>query len=491
MSPRRFIGAALFLVLAFALVSCQGGDDERPGEGVEITSVPSRATRTPTTPPEATRGQLSLDLEDHDFGEQCLGFCREVIEVQLEALDSDIEFLGFEVESSRDENAFEVRSSCEEVVERGEECDLRLTFRPTTLGEHDLTLTIEHSGEASPATIELQGVGVCPDWSEPVPDTLLGLLDERVGFGAHVTGGADGCLYVVENDNDDGDGSLREAAEAGGYWIVFDHDVDIDLEANVDVAGNTTIDGRGRLVNITGAGLRIEGVRHSNVIINDIRMAHSGGRQTDLLRVSDGATGFWFHHLAMADATDEYIDISYARRHGAVGTISWTRFERGGPQNTNELVILIGDDRGNETNHLIQVTLHHNWYAGTRQRHPLVTGATVHTFNNVIQWRLWGIQARQENSQEAANVVSENDVFDASFAPPNNFGDGARLFDDGNFLRVTNPLLLNGAGISESNPSRAFTADEIYDYELDPVEDVMDIVTAAAGPRTEQQVARP
>jgi len=119
----------------------------------------------------------------------------------------------------------------------------------------------------------------------------------------------------------------------------------------------------------------------------------------------------------------------------------------------------------------------------------MVTGATVHTFNNVIQWRLWGIQARHSEGNVGAQVVSENDVFDGSVSPPQNLGDGARLFDDGNFLRVTNPLLLNGAGISESDPEGAFTPGENYDYELDPVEDVMDIVTGAAGPRTSESVS--
>ena len=439
------------LLLAVLVVSCDS-DEGVPEGGVEITQAPSGATAVATE--EQPAGSLDVALTEHDFGDLCLGFCRETLDVPLGATSSDIEILGLSIDSTRTESAFEVRSMCEDVIEEGEACDLRLVFRPRTLGAHDLVITIDHTGEDSPATIRLDGVGICPEGSEPVPDSLLGLLDEREGFGAEVTGGAGGCTYVVDSDSDEGDGSLREVAEAGGYWITFARDLEIQLDSNIDLAGDTTIDGRGRVVNITGAGMHTSGRRNSNIIVNDLRMAHSGGNENDLLQVTDGATEFWFHHLELADATDEYIDISKARPAGAVGTISWTHFARGGPQNTNELVVLIGDDGGAETNHLLHVTLHHNWFDGTRQRHPMVTGANVHTFNNVIQWRLWGIQARHSDGDVGAQVVSENDVFDGLVSPPQNLGDGARLFDDGNFLRVTNPLLLNGAGVSESNPER-------------------------------------
>lgn len=482
----RLLLRAVLLSIVLLAAACDRGDDEPSEGGNEITPDTPRSTRTarPTEEP----GALSIDVTTHNFGELCLGFCPESIEIELAAEQDDVELLGVTLDSSRDPDAFEVRSVCEAVIDRDENCDVTVTFRPTTLGEHDLSLSIEHSGENSPSVIQVHGVGVCPPGSGPVPAALTDLLHERVGFGSQVTGARDGCTYVVDSDDDRGEGTLRAAVEAGGYWITFKEDMEIELDSNLSVVGNTTIDGRGQTVQLTGAGAHLIGRRSSNVIINDIRMAHSSGDENDLLRVNSGASGFWFHHLNLADSTDEYIDISSARPEGAVGTISWTHFGRGGPQNTDEFAVLIGDQNGPETNEFIKVTLHHNWFDGTRQRHPMVTGAVVHTFNNVIQWRLWGIQARQFGSAEGANVLSENDVFDAMVADPRNVGDGARLFDEGNFLRVSNPLLLNGAGVSESSPDRVFVPAEEYDYELDPVEGVMDIVTNGAGPRTDPAV---
>src|SRR5690606_14012875 len=86
------------------------------------------------------------------------------------------------------------------------------------------------------------------DGCAPIPNSRLDLLDDRIGFGRSTTGGAGGCLYVVTNDNDDGPGSLRWAAERGGYWIVFDDDYTIDLDGPIFVEGETTIDGNGARV---------------------------------------------------------------------------------------------------------------------------------------------------------------------------------------------------------------------------------------------------
>src|SRR5690606_21257084 len=135
---------------------------------------------------------------------------------------------------------------------------------------------------------------------------------------------------------------------------------------------------------------------------------------SDLINVREGATDFWFNHLALVGATDEYIDIGRAGPLGSYGTVSWTHFQRR-PNSTEEFALLIGDDGGIATNHLMHVTLHHNWFDGTRQRNPLMTGATVHMFNNVIRWRLYGVQVRHHGGQ-AAQLLSENDIFDASDA---------------------------------------------------------------------------
>ncbi len=323
--------------------------------------------------------------------------------------------------------------------------------------------------------------GAPPEDCDPVPTQLLGLLDERVGFGANATGGAAGCLYRVTNANNSGPGSLREGASEGNRWIVFDGNFTIELNGNIRLGGNTTIDGRGRNVEIVGGGLHLIGARSSNIIINDVVIRDVRGSNQDLLRVNDGASDFWFHHLALVGATDEYIDITNPGPLGAAGTVSWTHFQRRAGS-SNEFALLIGDDRGLSTNHLMRITLHHNWFNGTRQRNPLVHSATVHMFNNVIQWRLYGIHLRHHGGGEA-QVLSENDIFDANYVDDGRADEGVQFGDRGNAARVVNPLLLNGAGIRERETGSVFQPSSLYAYTLDPVELVLPVVTAQAGPR--------
>ena len=297
----------------------------------------------------------------------------------------------------------------------------------------------------------------------PVSTALTSLLSSAVGFGRHVTGGAAGCHYVVTNDLDSGPGSLRAGAELGNQWITFADDYTIQLQSNLMLASNTTIDGRGSRVEVTGGGIYMIGPAKSNFIIEISHAALSD--KNDLLRVN-WATDFWFDHLTLRDAADEYIDITRALSTGTRGTISWSRFERGGPLKTNEMAILIGDQDAVPTNHMLQVTLHHNYFDHTRQRHPLITGATVHSFNNFIGYRLAGFEVRCLGAAVCAQLVSEHDIIDASLAPSWNADWATHITDGGNRVRVFEPLLIGGAIVAEVDASAAFSPGSIYPYAL-------------------------
>ena len=314
-----------------------------------------------------------------------------------------------------------------------------------------------------------------------MPASRLGLLDAREGFGRSATGGAGGCLYTVTNDNDSGPGSLRWAAERGGYWIVFDGNYTIDLSGTIEVAGNTTIDGNGRQVTLRGGGLYMLGRSASNVIVANLAIRESRDGQ-DLLEVRNGASTFWFDHLTLVDAGDEYIDIGNADSGGLRGTVSWTRFDRVGSQ--YEFAILIGDDNSPQNNRLIEVTLHHNWFNGTHQRHPLITGARIHTYNNVVQWRLWGMQVRHDGSSVGAHLVSEGDIFDARYTEDNREIEAIKLHDGGNFVRADGAWLVNGASVQESNRAQAFSPGASYGYSVETAnQGLYDRVTGGAGRR--------
>ena len=81
------------------------------------------------------------------------------------------------------------------------------------------------------------------------------MLANCVGFAHGTTGGLDGPTLHVTNADDDGEGSLRQAVAGDDpKWVVFDGDYTIKLSQGIDVGSNTTIDGRGRKVTLTGHG---------------------------------------------------------------------------------------------------------------------------------------------------------------------------------------------------------------------------------------------
>src|ERR1700741_4113179 len=64
------------------------------------------------------------------------------------------------------------------------------------------------------------------------------------GFGKYTTGGRGGKVFIVNNLNDNGPGSFREAAEANvPRIIVFVVSGTIHLEKSVSIKGNATIAG--------------------------------------------------------------------------------------------------------------------------------------------------------------------------------------------------------------------------------------------------------
>jgi len=322
------------------------------------------------------------------------------------------------------------------------------------------------------------------DGCASIPNSRLGLLDDRVGFGRSTTGGADGCLYVVTNDNNDGPGSLRWAAERGGFWIVFDGDYTIDLSGPIFVKGDTTIDGNGARVTVRGSGLHMLGERSTNVIIANISVMNARG--TDLLTVRDGATRFWFDHVTLSGADDEYVDIGNAPSRGIDGTVSWVRFDSSTFSPT-ELVFLIGDDNSPENNDEIRITMHHSFFNGTAYRHPLVTGARVHSFNNVISWEGQAVHLRQGSGP--AHFVSEHDIYDASVAAKvGGPRDGLYIQNTPNHVRLISPMLRGGARLADpddfGDPSQAFDPRDFYGYSAEAANDsLFSRVTGGAGRR--------
>lgn len=82
------------------------------------------------------------------------------------------------------------------------------------------------------------------------------LADCAVGVGKNAVGGRDGEIYVVTDSGDDDPvnpkrGTLRYAViQEEPLWIVFGHDMVIQLKEELIMYSFKTIDGRGANVNI-------------------------------------------------------------------------------------------------------------------------------------------------------------------------------------------------------------------------------------------------
>ncbi|HJL19873.1 MAG TPA: polysaccharide lyase family 1 protein [Sandaracinaceae bacterium LLY-WYZ-13_1] len=292
------------------------------------------------------------------------------------------------------------------------------------------------------------------------------LVSEVVGFGRHTTGGLGGPVCWVDSLDDAGSGTLRDCAEGGGpRWIRFRVSGEIRLRSPLDVASDKTIDGRGQRIEITGRGVRLDGVR--NVILHNLIFRDGAGDDgEDAIRIVDGTENVWIDHVTLSDYPDGLIDITRASR---MVTVSWCELF------DHDKVMLISHSPEHTPDEAIRVTLHHNHFHDTTQRHPRLRFGRVHTFNNLHRrWDSYAIGASHRSQ-----LVSEHNVFVAGSDPDAIETRVGSDPDHAECVRSDGDRFRNGARRRERDPDECFVPD--YPYTLDPVGDVESIVRAGAG----------
>lgn len=158
------------------------------------------------------------------------------------------------------------------------------------------------------------------------------LADCAVGFGRNAIGGRDGELYVVTDSEDDpknpSPGTLRHAViQDEPLWIIFDHDMAIQLKEELMMNSYKTIDGRGFSVAIAnGPCITIQNV--TNIIIHGIFVhdcVPAGNAVVidrpdhyNLRGISDGdgisifgGRDVWIDHCTLTNCKDGLIDAVY------------------------------------------------------------------------------------------------------------------------------------------------------------------------------------
>ena len=116
----------------------------------------------------------------------------------------------------------------------------------------------------------------------------------------------------------------------------------------------------------------------------------------------------WLDHLTLSNYPDGLVDIT---RESTGVTVSWCDL------GDHDKVMLISASPDHDFDSVIRVTLHHNHFHDSVQRHPRLRWGRVHAFNNVYQrWGSYGVGASHRSQ-----LLSENNVFVAGssvFKPP-------------------------------------------------------------------------
>ncbi|WP_327699171.1 pectate lyase family protein [Streptomyces sp. NBC_00459] len=289
------------------------------------------------------------------------------------------------------------------------------------------------------------------------------LADGPVGFAAvnamgnnGTTGGAGGPTVTATTAE-----QFLEYIDTVGPLVIHVQG-SINFSGKQGVRPNKTILGVGSSAVLNGGGLDFH--RSSNVIVRNIRFTNA---DDDAINIGQESHHIWVDHNEFSGAADGSVDIVRAADYV---TVSWNWF-RG-----TDKSMLIGHSDGNgsqDTGHL-KVTIHHNYFDGSNQRHPRVRfGEPVHVYNNYFRANgSYGVASTMN-----AGVLVEANQFE-NVAHPCYSASGYADSGPGRLVQRGNGF--SGSGGCEANGSVAEPRN-YYAYTLDSAASVPAVVRAGAG----------
>ncbi|KAI5674687.1 hypothetical protein M9H77_15051 [Catharanthus roseus] len=300
-----------------------------------------------------------------------------------------------------------------------------------------------------------------PDWES----NRKMLADCAIGFGRNAVGGRDGEFYVVTTEEDDpknpSPGMLRHAViQNEPLWIIFDHDMNINLKQELMMNSYKTIDGRGNNIEISnGPCITIQNV--TNIIIHGIYIHHciqgggnalvtDGPNHYELRGVSDGdgisifgSRDIWIDHCTLSNCHDGLIDAVYAST--AITISNNYMFQH------NE-VMLLGHNDDFVADRIMQVTIAFNYFGeGLVQRMPRCRHGYFHIVNNVYTgWKMYAIggSANPTINSQGNVFIAADDIFTKEVTKRES-RNGYEEWKEWNW-RSDGDLLLNGAKFTAS-----------------------------------------
>jgi pectate lyase len=186
----------------------------------------------------------------------------------------------------------------------------------------------------------------------------------------------------------------------------------------------------------------------SDVIIHNIRF--EDGDDGDAIQITRQASRVWVDHVSLKSYGDGLIDIT---RAATDITVSWCRFE----DHSKVMLISASVDHTDDKN--IRVTLHHNYFNETVQRHPRLRYGKVHAYNNYLKkWTGYGMGSSQDGE-----LLSEHNIFEAGYdkdAVICQVGEDPRT----GAIESRRDWQLNGAIVDENDTEDVFEARDYYSY---------------------------
>jgi hypothetical protein len=215
------------------------------------------------------------------------------------------------------------------------------------------------------------GVPEPPARGEPPDDVPIPAFPSAEGFGRFARGGRGGDVYHVVNLNDSGPGSFREGVVRanGPPTIVFDVSGTIELKERLRVTtSRITIAGQtapGDGITLKDQLFQIENA--SDVVVRYLRIRL--GDKNKPIGADDAINVEHVHnvmldHLSASWGIDGIMDLAYARNV----TLQWSIFAEA----LNRSLHHKGEHAMLSSWRKLQgdVTLHHNLFASSRNRHP-------------------------------------------------------------------------------------------------------------------------
>jgi len=280
-------------------------------------------------------------------------------------------------------------------------------------------------------------------------------------YGTGTTGGAGGVTVRISDYQ-----TLLDSLESTNPLII-EIAGSIDLQGdNLTLRSNKTLIGVGENAILHNGGL--ETYKQTNVIIRNITFINA---PDDLLKINQETTHFWVDHCTFYDNddsastdTDGLLDIT---RGSDFITISYCKFYN------HDKCILIGhvDNEPLDAGKL-RVTMHHNWFNKSIQRHPRVRQGSVHVYNNYyVSNSVYGVV-----SANGAKVLVESNYFVDVLIPTQL---GVEGYSDSGDLKDINNIYVN-CGVPQST-GIAFDPTTYYSYTADDASTVPTTVMTKAG----------